>query len=203
MPPDFLAMQKSMAPNVNITPPNVVIGPSGDGLSAALQSYKDKKEKRDKEKVSLVKRLTSGKSRKPKVPPVEDAGSGAAGASGAASSLILENKNTISHVRSGSCPSDTSSQLSVDTSLHIKTGSFDSSVTIPPQPSKPKKPNPPLREKCQCVVPYPPQSDIELELKFGDVVYVHKKRDDGWYKGTLQRTGKTGLFPGSFVEKCD
>ena len=54
--------------------------------------------------------------------------------------------------------------------------------------------------RCRCIVPYPPQSEIELELKMGDIVYVHKKREDGWYKGTLQRTGKTGLFPGSFVD---
>ncbi|XP_069130839.1 E3 ubiquitin-protein ligase SH3RF3-like isoform X1 [Argopecten irradians] len=203
--PELLAMQKSMATSANITPPNVVIGPSGEGPSAAPQSSKDKKEKRDKEKISLVKRLTSGKSRKSKSSAVEDAGSAAAAAAGAASSLVLENNNTISHVRSGSCPSDTSSLLSVEGPLHVKTGSFDSSIAPPPppQPSKPKRPNPPLREKCRCVVPYPPQSEIELELKVGDFVYVHKKRDDGWYKGTLQRTGKTGLFPGSFVEKCD
>uniref|UniRef100_A0A8C3B4B6 RING-type E3 ubiquitin transferase n=1 Tax=Cyclopterus lumpus TaxID=8103 RepID=A0A8C3B4B6_CYCLU len=50
------------------------------------------------------------------------------------------------------------------------------------------------------VVPYPPQSEAEIELREGDVVFVHKKRDDGWYKGTLQRTGQTGLFPSSFVE---
>lgn len=50
------------------------------------------------------------------------------------------------------------------------------------------------------VVPYPPQSEAEIELREGDVVFVHKKREDGWYKGTLQRTGQTGLFPGSFVE---
>uniref|UniRef100_A0A8C6SID6 RING-type E3 ubiquitin transferase n=1 Tax=Neogobius melanostomus TaxID=47308 RepID=A0A8C6SID6_9GOBI len=50
------------------------------------------------------------------------------------------------------------------------------------------------------VVPYPPQSEAEIELREGDVVFVHKKRDDGWYKGTLQRNGQTGLFPGSFVE---
>ncbi|XP_070553591.1 E3 ubiquitin-protein ligase SH3RF3-like isoform X2 [Ptychodera flava] len=50
------------------------------------------------------------------------------------------------------------------------------------------------------IAPYPPQSDAELELKVGDTVFVHKKRDDGWYQGTLQRTGRTGLFPGSFVE---
>lgn len=52
----------------------------------------------------------------------------------------------------------------------------------------------------RCIVPYPPNSEYELELRIGDVIYVHKKRDDGWYKGTQQRTGKTGLFPASFVE---
>lgn len=50
------------------------------------------------------------------------------------------------------------------------------------------------------MVPYPPQSEAELELKIGDTVYVHNKRSDGWYKGTLERTGKTGLFPSTFVE---
>ncbi len=60
---------------------------------------------------------------------------------------------------------------------------------------------PPLvRERYRCVVPYPPNNEYELELQIGDIVYVHKKRDDGWFKGTLQRTGKTGLFPGPFVE---
>lgn len=52
----------------------------------------------------------------------------------------------------------------------------------------------------RCIVPYPPNSEFELELKVGDIIYVHKKRDDGWYKGTQQRTGRTGLFPASFVE---
>jgi E3 ubiquitin-protein ligase SH3RF len=54
----------------------------------------------------------------------------------------------------------------------------------------------------RCITPYPPNSEYELELRIGDIVYVHKKRDDGWYKGTLHRTGKTGLFPASFVESC-
>ena len=52
----------------------------------------------------------------------------------------------------------------------------------------------------KCVASYPPNSEYELELKVGDIIYVHKKRDDGWYKGTSMRTGKTGLFPASFVE---
>ncbi len=60
---------------------------------------------------------------------------------------------------------------------------------------------PPLvRERFRCVVPYPPNSQYELQLQIGDIVYVHKKRDDQWFKDTLQRTGKTGLFPGPFVE---
>ncbi|XP_023288307.1 SH3 domain-containing RING finger protein 3 isoform X2 [Orussus abietinus] len=52
----------------------------------------------------------------------------------------------------------------------------------------------------RCIVPYPPNSEFELELRVGDIIYVHKKRDDGWYKGTQERTGRTGLFPASFVE---
>ncbi|KAK9497878.1 hypothetical protein O3M35_003788 [Rhynocoris fuscipes] len=57
-----------------------------------------------------------------------------------------------------------------------------------------------VRERFRCIVPYPPNSEYELELRLGDVIYVHKKRDDGWYKGTQQRTGRTGLFPASFVQ---
>ncbi|XP_048971328.1 E3 ubiquitin-protein ligase SH3RF3 isoform X5 [Canis lupus dingo] len=62
------------------------------------------------------------------------------------------------------------------------------------------EPKPLSRERYRVVVSYPPQSEAEIELKEGDIVFVHKKREDGWYKGTLQRNGRTGLFPGSFVE---
>ncbi|XP_041462716.1 E3 ubiquitin-protein ligase SH3RF1-like isoform X2 [Lytechinus variegatus] len=64
----------------------------------------------------------------------------------------------------------------------------------------PPKTTPLLRERYRVIVPYPPTTDAELELKIGDTVFVHKKREDGWFKGTLHRTGKTGLFPGSFAE---
>ncbi|CAG0884985.1 unnamed protein product [Darwinula stevensoni] len=67
---------------------------------------------------------------------------------------------------------------------------------------KPKQPTPLVRERFRCVVPYPASSKYELDLKLGDTVYVHKKQEDGWYKGTLQRTGKVGLFPANFVEPC-
>ncbi|KAG0695887.1 SH3 domain-containing RING finger protein 3 [Chionoecetes opilio] len=76
--------------------------------------------------------------------------------------------------------------------------------TEPPvdTPRRKKQPAPLVRERFRCIVPYPPNSEYELELQLGDIIYVHKKRDDGWYKGTLQRTGKTGLFPASFVDSC-
>lgn len=53
----------------------------------------------------------------------------------------------------------------------------------------------------RCVVPYPPNSEFELELQLDDIVFVHKKRENGWYKGTHSRTGKIGLFPASFVQR--
>jgi len=59
-----------------------------------------------------------------------------------------------------------------------------------------------LFNRFRCIVPYPPNSELELELWVGDIIYVHKKHEDGWYKGTQQRTGRTGLFPASFVEGC-
>ncbi|XP_041969621.1 E3 ubiquitin-protein ligase SH3RF3 isoform X2 [Aricia agestis] len=60
----------------------------------------------------------------------------------------------------------------------------------------------PVKERFRCIAPYPPNSEYELELKVDDIVMVVKKRGDGWYKGTLQRTGRTGLFPASFVQSC-
>ena len=50
-------------------------------------------------------------------------------------------------------------------------------------------------------MPFPSSSQYELELKQGDVVVMSRIREDGWCKGTLQRSGQTGLFPLSFVEK--
>jgi len=80
---------------------------------------------------------------------------------------------------------------------HRKSSSLDAG-----DPRNPKHLVPSVRERFRCIVPYPPNSDHELELRVGDVIYVHRKRDDGWYKGTQQRTGRTGLFPASFVEPC-
>eukprot|EP00069_Balaena_mysticetus_P001422 bmy_15283T0 len=88
-----------------------------------------------------------------------------------------------------------------------RTCSLDSAPVAPPprQPCSSLGPaagdaRPAVCERHRVVVSYPPQSEAELELKEGDIVFVHRKREDGWFKGTLQRNGKTGLFPGSFVE---
>ena len=53
----------------------------------------------------------------------------------------------------------------------------------------------------RATMPFPASSPYELELKMGDVITMNKIREDGWCKGTLQRSGQTGLFPLSFVEK--
>lgn len=176
-------MPQALSASSNITPPNVVAGATGE-----IPGIKEKREKKDKEKLSLVKRLTAGKNKKSKSPGHESDGSGTDGIN--------------NHVRSGSCPADSTGLLGAEGSQHMKTGSFDSTVPIV-NSQKPNRPKPVTREKYRCVVPYPPQGEVELELMVGDLVYVHKKREDGWFKGTLQRSGKTGLFPGSFVEKCE
>jgi len=56
-------------------------------------------------------------------------------------------------------------------------------------------------DRYRCIVAFPASSEYEIELQLGDVISLVKRREDGWCKGTLHRTGKTGLFPASFVEK--
>lgn len=58
-----------------------------------------------------------------------------------------------------------------------------------------------VREKYRCTIAFPASSQFELDLKEGDVIFLSQKRDDGWCKGTLARTGQKGLFPASFVER--
>lgn len=112
------------------------------------------------------------------------------------------------HSRAGSCPIESEMQGAVGMEpLHRKAGSLDLNFSSSPSRQAPlsmaairPEPKPLSRERYRVVVSYPPQSEAEIELKEGDIVFVHKKREDGWYKGTLQRNGRTGLFPGSFVE---
>ncbi|XP_058478498.1 E3 ubiquitin-protein ligase SH3RF3-like isoform X1 [Solea solea] len=115
----------------------------------------------------------------------------------------------VSAGRAGSCPieSEMGGAIGLEP-LHRKSGSLDTNFPMSPPATRAGNPlmvlrpetKPLSRERYRVVVPYPPQSEAEIELREGDVVFVHKKREDGWFKGTLQRTGQTGLFPSSFVE---
>ncbi|KAF6717250.1 E3 ubiquitin-protein ligase SH3RF1 [Oryzias melastigma] len=162
-----------------------------------------------REKKSLLKLLSSNKKRSRPSPPSsptlesEQAAAGELlhGAAGA---------DTSPPSGSGGCPEpepaapSSSSHPGLDSSQR-KSGPLDAPIAPPPrQPcsslSQQHDTRPIICERYRVVVSYPPQSEAELELKEGDIVFVHRKREDGWFKGTLQRNGRTGLFPGSFVD---
>lgn len=48
---------------------------------------------------------------------------------------------------------------------------------------------------------YEQQRNDELTFSEGVIIYVVKKNDDGWFEGVTEG-GKTGLFPGNYVEIC-
>jgi len=59
----------------------------------------------------------------------------------------------------------------------------------------------------RCTEAYPASSPRELGLEVGDVVYIldHShpaggELEKGWLYGFLRRTGKSGIFPSTFVE---
>ncbi|XP_025086760.1 SH3 domain-containing RING finger protein 3-like [Pomacea canaliculata] len=196
------AMHHSMSTSTNITPPNVVMGASDITPVTSMS--------KDKDKVSidlvclntflngwllchgmalgagLVKDLRGNygawRSKKAK-------------SSASESSVSLLVSEPVAHARSGSYPSDGTRPGSPrEASQHRKAASLDSCPTSPLAKTRSK---PHIRERYRCIVPYPPQTEHELELELGDIVHVHKRREDGWYKGTQERTCKTGLFPGS------
>ncbi|XP_013793392.1 SH3 domain-containing RING finger protein 3-like, partial [Limulus polyphemus] len=47
---------------------------------------------------------------------------------------------------------------------------------------------------------YKPHKEDELELKKGELYTVCEKCQDGWFKGTSLRTGRSGVFPGNYVQ---
>ncbi|KAM8939867.1 E3 ubiquitin-protein ligase SH3RF1 isoform 2-T2 [Pelodytes ibericus] len=192
-----------------------VLGPSTspENMSAASCSASKQDKDSKKEKKGLLKLLSGASTkRKPRPSPphsptleLEHTASEAV-IEGAVGPDIL---SATSNGRSTSCTGDneavSASALAVD---NRKTNMMDPNVPIAPPPRQPcsslgpvlNDSRPVVCERYRVVVSYPPQSEAELELKEGDIVFVHKKREDGWFKGTLQRNGKTGLFPGSFVE---
>uniref|UniRef100_A0A8D0L1U9 RING-type E3 ubiquitin transferase n=1 Tax=Sphenodon punctatus TaxID=8508 RepID=A0A8D0L1U9_SPHPU len=208
-----------------ITPPNVsaanLNGEAGSGpisnmatsspTNTACKAEERKNEKKEK-KSGLLKLLAGASTKKksrspPSASPKHDPQAAVEGVLHGATGPELSSLS--SHGRAGSCPIESEMQGAMGMEpLHRKTGSLDLNFPIPSPARQPpfsmaaihQEPKPLPRERYRVVVPYPPQSEAEIELKEGDIVFVHKKREDGWYKGTLQRNGRTGLFPGSFVE---
>ncbi|CAH0719256.1 unnamed protein product, partial [Brenthis ino] len=136
--------------------------------------------------VSLMKRLAAMKKCK-SPPPAGYSMDNPVFEDGPGTSLMMPSPHPV-HVRRGSGE--------VEWAGHRKSASLDVTARRDRHHSQP------VKEKFRCIVPYPPNSEYELELKVDDIVIVCKKRGDGWYKGTLQRTGRTGLFPASFVQSC-
>ncbi|XP_045440141.1 E3 ubiquitin-protein ligase SH3RF3 isoform X4 [Pipistrellus kuhlii] len=206
-----------------VTPPNVTAanlnGEAGVGTVSGLSTSSptnvrckpDEKKTEKKEKKSGLLKLLAGASTKkksrspPSISPTHN--SQVAVDASLQGAVGLEVSSLSLHGRAGSCPIDSKIQGAMGMEpLHRKTGSLDLNFSSPSRQApfsmaaaRPE-PKPLPRERYRVVVSYPPQSEAEIELKEGDIVFVHKKREDGWYKGTLQRNGRTGLFPGSFVE---
>uniref|UniRef100_A0A3P9K1C4 RING-type E3 ubiquitin transferase n=1 Tax=Oryzias latipes TaxID=8090 RepID=A0A3P9K1C4_ORYLA len=195
-------------------------GPSHTPTSGSLAPKAEKKER----KAAGLLKLLSGAAAKKKPrsptssPPTHDPSLVGQGA--VATDPTQNSHHHHHHARSGSCPlssqgragscpieSEMAGAIGLEP-LHRKSGSLDTNFPMSPPATRAgsalmvfrPEPKPLSRERYRVLVPYPPQSEAEIELREGDVVFVHKKREDGWYKGTLQRTGQTGLFPGSFVE---
>ncbi|KAG8452030.1 hypothetical protein GDO86_003999, partial [Hymenochirus boettgeri] len=201
------------AANINCEAPNgPIIGLlPGSPTNTACKADERKNEKREK-KSGFLKLLAGASAKKksrspPSISPTHDPQAVVEGVIQGAIGLDLASVNN--HGRAGSCPIESEMQGAMGIHpLHRKTGSLDLNFSIPSPVRQPAsamlvvRPEPKTlsRERYRVVVPYPPQSEAEIELKEGDIVFVHKKREDGWYKGTLQRNGRTGLFPGSFVE---
>uniref|UniRef100_A0A8C0F8Y5 RING-type E3 ubiquitin transferase n=1 Tax=Bubo bubo TaxID=30461 RepID=A0A8C0F8Y5_BUBBB len=188
-------------------------GPLGGPVTPGPASKAEERKNEKKEKKSGLLKLLAGASTKkksrspPSVSPTHDPQAAIEGVLQGA--VGPELSSLSSHGRAGSCPIESEMQGAMGLEpLHRKTGSLDLNFSIPSPARQPlssmaairPEPKPLPRERYRVVVPYPPQSEAEIELKEGDIVFVHKKREDGWYKGTLQRNGRTGLFPGSFVE---
>ncbi|XP_042281878.1 E3 ubiquitin-protein ligase SH3RF3-like isoform X3 [Thunnus maccoyii] len=217
-PPNVSAALLNGEPGSPLQPPSP--GPSHVSTQGALAP---KAEKKERKAGGLLKLLSGAAAKKkprspPSSPPTHDPS--LAGQGAVATDPAHHPHHHHHHARSGSCPmasqgragscpieSDMAGAIGLEP-LHRKSGSLDTNFPLSPPAARTgnalmvlrPEPKPLSRERYRVVVPYPPQSEAEIELREGDVVFVHKKREDGWYKGTLQRTGQTGLFPGSFVE---
>jgi len=52
--------------------------------------------------------------------------------------------------------------------------------------------------QCQAIYDYKANMYDELSIKYGDVINIHDKQEDGWWLGECD--GKVGIFPATYVE---
>lgn len=78
---------------------------------------------------------------------------------------------------------------------------MQNSRLIPRQPSDPAWAPDFYIEKVITMYEYVRDKDDELTFVENQIIYVIKKNDDGWWEGIMN--GKTGLFPGNYVEPFD
>ncbi|KAG9328073.1 hypothetical protein JZ751_016621, partial [Albula glossodonta] len=181
-----------------IAPGNVSTAPvatSNATATPALTCRLDKDGK--KEKKGLLKLLSGTSAKKksrpspPPSPTLESEqveGEGLQGAMGP--ELPGPAQVTVTTGNQDSSPSPSSSAPPCAESSLRKSSSLDPSPPTAPIAPPPRQPcsslhsqqqdaRPIVCERYRVVVSYPPQSEAELELKEGDIVFVHKKRDDG------------------------
>ena len=52
--------------------------------------------------------------------------------------------------------------------------------------------------QCRAIYDYAANMYDELTIKYGDVINIHDKQEDGWWLGECQ--GLIGIFPATYVE---
>lgn len=52
---------------------------------------------------------------------------------------------------------------------------------------------------CKALYSFQARQDDELNLEKGDIVTIYKKKEEGWWFGSLN--GKKGHFPAAYVEE--
>ncbi len=52
--------------------------------------------------------------------------------------------------------------------------------------------------RCRAIYDYTANMYDELTIRYGDVINVHDKQEDGWWLGECD--GKIGIFPATYVE---
>lgn len=124
---------------------------------------------------------------------------------GSTGSLVGNHSWADSYPTDGDGPVTSGTVASAPDAFHSKASSLDSSVPTAPAPQRDcsslgpvmNEARPVICERQRVVVSYPLRVRQRLNSKM--LCFFIKTRV-WWFKGTLQRIGKTGLFLGSFVE---